>query len=104
MTQLDCSVVNCRYNEDSCCCRSGITVGGSSATASNETCCGSFAEKTSSTASNSVGEPEKPTEVSCEAKKCVYNEDCECTASGIGVAGSNACCCGETECGTFRCS
>ena len=44
MTQLNCSVRNCNYNEDALCCRDQIKVEGSSATASNETCCGSFAE------------------------------------------------------------
>ena len=40
MTQLNCSVRNCNYNEDALCCRDQIKVEGSSATASNETCCG----------------------------------------------------------------
>ena len=103
MTQLNCSVRNCNYNEDALCCRDQIKVEGSSATASNETCCGSFAEKRTRSASNRVQEPDPATEVSCKAEKCIYNENEKCGASGIGVAGSNACCCGETECGTFSC-
>lgn len=103
MTQLNCTVASCRYNEDSCCCKDGITVEGKSATTSGETCCGSFAEKTSDMVKNYTGEPKKATDVSCKAEKCVHNENCQCKASDIDVAGRNACCCSETECGTFCC-
>ena len=103
MTQLNCTVASCRYNEDSCCCKDGIMVEGKSATTSGETCCGSFAEKTSDMVKNYTGEPKKATDVSCKAEKCVHNENCQCKASGIDVAGRNACCCSETECGTFCC-
>lgn len=103
MTQLNCSVRSCHYNEDALCCRDHISVEGSSATASNETCCGSFHEKRSRTASNRLQEPNPATEVSCKAENCMYNKNEKCGALNIGVAGSNACCPGETECGTFCC-
>ncbi len=103
MTNLDCSVKNCRYNENNCCCKENIQIDGSSARCSNETCCGSFVERSEEYARNSVYEPSKPTNVSCKAENCKYNEDCQCHASDIDVAGSKACCCGETECKTFCC-
>ena len=40
--------------------------------------------------------------ISCEAKNCVHNDDCHCHADRIDVAGSNACRCEQTGCGTFR--
>ena len=103
MTQLDCSVRNCKYNEDNCCCKENIQVDGSSARQSNETCCGSFVEKGTTSVSNSTLEPKKPTNVDCKAEKCHYNENCKCHANRIDIQGSNACCCGETECATFCC-
>lgn len=103
MTQLRCSVRSCHYNEDALCSREHITVEGSSAKSSNETCCGSFHEKSSRSASNRTKEADPATEVSCKAENCTYNKNEKCSASDIGVAGSNACCQGETECGTFYC-
>lgn len=103
MTQLSCSVASCRYNEDDCCCRNEIMVNGQSATSSQETCCESFEERTANSVSNRTGSPEKETEIGCKAKKCVHNENEQCSASGIGVSGRSACCCSETECETFQC-
>ncbi len=40
MTQLDCNATECRYNEGRLCCRTGITVEGSSAMKMEETYCG----------------------------------------------------------------
>lgn len=103
MTQLDCSVTNCKYNEDHCCCKDNIQVDGRTARTSNETCCGSFVERTTDAVSNSNLEPKKPTNVECKAENCNYNENCKCHANSIDIQGHNACCCGETECATFCC-
>ena len=54
------------------------------------------------------------TRLKCSVKNCMYNEDklcaksdinqdCKCHADEIGIAGSNACCCSETECASFDC-
>lgn len=101
MTRLDCSVKNCKYNEDNCCCKGNIEVDGSSATHSNETCCGSFVERGADSMRNAVAEPKKASEVSCKAEQCIHNDNCVCHASGINIAGDHACCCSETECETF---
>lgn len=103
MIQLDCSVQNCKYNEDHCCCKDNIQVDGSSARRSNETCCGSFVEKTTDAVSNMSLEPAKPTNVACKADMCKYNDNRKCHADSIDIQGKNACCCGETECATFCC-
>ena len=104
MTQLKCSVRSCMYNENegNLCSKGDIMIGGNSATASNETRCESFKERRGS-ASNSVGSPSEKIEVGCKAENCVFNEECKCSAQSIGIAGSNACSCAETECASFEC-
>lgn len=102
MTKLDCNVVNCSYNGDNCCKRNDIHVEGIQAKTQSETCCGSFAPKGCGS-SNSVGEPEKDTNVLCDACDCRYNENKNCTAGHIGIAGGHADSCRETECGSFSC-
>ena len=57
MPKLDCSVVNCRYNEDYGCVRSNISVGGASAQNSSETRCDSFEERRGDYARNSTAAP-----------------------------------------------
>lgn len=101
MTQLNCLVRNCTYNDMDCCCKGDIMVKGSNARKTEDTCCASFKEKSSNTCSNSTMHPSKNAEVDCEASECVHNSDCKCNAAEIGIAGSNACKCGETECTSF---
>ena len=103
MTNLDCIVTNCVYNDDKCCCKGDIEVKGENAKNTAETCCGSFVEQKKDLKNYAVGEPSKQIDVSCEACKCVFNEDYKCSADHIGIAGRDACSCGETECASFRC-
>lgn len=103
MTNLDCSVKNCTYNKDDCCCRNNINVDGPHAKVTEETCCKSFAERKGDTSISEVEEAKKPTNVACNASNCIYNEDCYCDAEHIGIAGRDACCCTGTECASFRC-
>ncbi len=102
MTRLKCSVKNCMYNEDKLCAKSDIMVGGQDASKPNETRCDSFRERTDSM-TNSVGQAREETSVGCHAQNCRFNQDCKCHADEIGIAGSNACCCSETECASFDC-
>ena len=39
MTQLNCSVTSCLYNQDHYCSKDDITVGGSNAKRTSDTCC-----------------------------------------------------------------
>lgn len=103
MTQLKCSVKNCMYNSAQLCSKGDIMIGGNSATASNETRCESFQERNGS-ASNSTKSASNSIEVGCQAAKCRFNENCRCSAKEIGIAGSNACSCAETECASFECN
>ena len=103
MTQLNCSVRSCNYQKDDCCCRGSIMIEGAHADRHNETCCGSFEERRGCGCNNSTAEAPKMSDVSCEATNCRFNADKKCSATDIGVAGSNACSCAETECASFQC-
>lgn len=102
MTQLKCSVKNCMYNDEQLCSKGDIMIGGQDASKPNETRCESFRERTGSM-TNSVGHPSREIEVGCQATNCRFNENCKCSANEIGIAGSNACSCAETECASFEC-
>lgn len=103
MTFLDCSVTGCAYNEDRCCCKGEICVEGRDAHRVDETCCRSFAERGENSARNAAKRISKEIDVTCEACNCVFNENKKCSADHIGIAGGNACTCGETECASFSC-
>lgn len=104
MTFLDCSVTGCVYNADRCCCKGDIKVEGEEAKSNDETCCGSFKERTEDNASNAAGRISKIIDVTCEACNCMFNEEKKCSAEHIGIAGGAACDCRETECASFRVS
>lgn len=102
MTRLDCSVTNCIYNADYCCGKGDIFVEGKDAKANRDTRCGSFKERKAESAGNSVGNPSKNIEVSCEVCHCRFNENKKCSAEHIGIAGHNASVSGDTECASFE--
>lgn len=103
MTVLDCSVTGCVYNADKCCCKGDIQVEGKNAKRTEETCCGSFKERGSNSVQNVTRNISKEIDVSCEAGECEFNKEKKCAANHIGIAGKNACVCGETECASFCC-
>lgn len=104
MPDLVCSVENCGYNSEHLCSLNKISVDGSSATNSENTCCASFVQQSDSF-SNCAGceSATKQTEVGCEAENCVYNEECICHAEAIDVCGCGAEKASGTECSTFCC-
>ena len=65
MTILDCSVTGCMYNEANCCHKGNIKVEGEDAKESEDTCCGSFAERGDRCAKNVTGDAPKNIEVAC---------------------------------------
>lgn len=103
MTYLDCSVTGCVYNEDKCCCKGEIKVEGREAKKNDETCCGSFLQRGENCGQNAAKRISKEINVACEACSCEFNEEKKCCAEHIGIAGGNACTCGETECASFCC-
>lgn len=103
MTFLDCTVTGCVYNADKCCCKGDIQVEGKEAKKTEETCCGSFKERGENGSNSMTGEKSKEIDVCCQACNCKFNEAKKCSANHIGIAGGNACTCGETECASFVC-
>ena len=103
MTQLKCSAQTCMYNEDHYCCKGDIMVEGRDAKEPAGTCCASFRERIGETTSNSMAHPCREIDVDCEAVQCCFNDDCKCSADEIGIAGSHACQCDDTECASFTC-
>ncbi|RDU25276.1 DUF1540 domain-containing protein [Anaerosacchariphilus polymeriproducens] len=104
MTNLECSVRNCLYNEENRCCKGEIKVGGDEANRTEETCCRSFVERARNVYSNVSGQPSERLQVRCTAANCKYNDSWKCSASHIGIAGSNATNWEDTECSSFRLS
>lgn len=102
MTNLDCSVRNCLFNESKRCCKGDIKVGGEEASKPDETCCGSFKERARDVYSNVSGQPSDRIDVKCVATNCRFNESWKCSASHIGIAGSSAKRWEETECSSFE--
>ena len=79
MTILKCSAANCVYNDAHQCSRGEINVMGESARIADETCCGSFQEK-SDAATNGM-ECHRGCEkiqIECKAHNCAYNDNCKC--------------------------
>ncbi len=104
MPILDCTVTTCHHNVDERCSLDKIKVEGDMANTTEGTCCSSFKPRKENRFMNVTGMPDAESRVECEAHHCKYNEDCKCHASNIGIRGSNACNCRETECETFTCS
>lgn len=102
MTKLECSVKNCVHNSDSCCCKNAIMVDGPQAVIPEETCCASFDENKGGVFTNLFKTPESRLDISCEAVKCVYNEDHRCVAERIGISGEGAKDCTQTRCNSFK--
>lgn len=102
MNDLACGVKTCAYNDCNCCKRDNIKVEGPSAEQSSATCCSSFCDSGSDRATSAChNEPKRTTNILCDAVKCRYNDDRNCTAKHVDVTGSYATVSGETECATF---
>ena len=100
-TYLDCYVTSCVYNANRCCGKGDIKVDGKDAKVNCETACNSFKERKNETAKNSVNSLTKDIVVVCEASNCRFNENKNCKAEHISIAGGNAYSSGETECASF---
>ncbi|MCB7317323.1 DUF1540 domain-containing protein [Lacrimispora sp. 210928-DFI.3.58] len=102
MTKLECSVMNCVHNSDRCCCKNAILVDGDKAKDSGDTCCASFDENRGGMFTNLFKTPETRLDVTCDAVKCIYNDDHRCTAEKISINGNGASEFDQTRCSTFK--
>ncbi|AYE34618.1 DUF1540 domain-containing protein [Clostridium septicum] len=41
--------------------------------------------------------------IKCEATNCIHNNNCQCEAESVDVAGVSACTSEQTECSSFCC-
>ena len=99
MPDLTCTVRNCSYNEDEMCSRKAIDVSGGGTR--ENTCCDSFS--TAEAAANSCGCSGEKTSINCDAKDCIYNDDCRCDADQVKVCSEGtAAHCHDTECHTYH--
>ncbi|MDO4291789.1 MAG: DUF1540 domain-containing protein [Eubacteriales bacterium] len=101
MTELKCDAVSCTYNNDDCCCRGDILVGGSRACSIGDTCCESFREQREGSARNRAEQPSPRISIDCEAVRCLYNTNYKCQAEHVDILGGRAGESRETACGTF---
>lgn len=100
-TYLDCYVTGCVYNANRCCGKGDIVVEGKNAMTTNETACDSFRERKCDSVSNMANSLTKDIAIVCEATNCRFNEDKNCKAEHISIAGGNASTSTETECASF---
>lgn len=105
MTVLKCYATTCVYNKEQLCSKGNIDVMGENAHLSEDTCCGSFRERSNSSPQNNYtsGCGCETIQINCKAHHCSYNDNCKCTAAAIQVGGENAKDCQKTKCGTFQC-
>lgn len=102
MAELKCGVENCGYNQDHCCCKGDIMVGGSHACDCEGTCCESFSQRQDNAYVSSLDHPCRTISIDCEAEKCVYNSNYKCHAERVDIRGCGAADCRQTQCATFR--
>lgn len=100
-TYLDCYVTSCVYNANHCCGKGDIVVGGHEAKVNGDTACSSFKERKSDSLKNSTNSLTKDIAIICEATNCRFNENKNCMAEHISIAGGNANSSTETECASF---
>lgn len=87
MTDLYCSVVNCANNQDNCCCRPDIMVGGPDSRSSKQTYCANFLDESEDAPKNAVDNetPNPSLDVHCEVENCTYNRDAACVADRVDI-------------------
>ena len=103
MPELKCGVVTCVHNVKNYCELDSIEVIGSSAKNSEQTSCGSFAERKGEAYGNTMKDSASPmSDIKCQAVECKYNEARKCYAGKINVVGTDANRTEETECATFK--
>ena len=102
MPLLNCTARTCMYNKDEYCSKGDILVDGDSAKTPDETCCRSFVERKDSNTNSVTENPSRTIDVDCRACECTFNCHEKCDADKITIAGSGACKCDDTKCGSFH--
>lgn len=88
MPKVSCSVQNCSYNQNQCCCASIVNIGGKGSLENRATCCGTFLNQLgySNMAQYTKARGELDA-VLCRVDTCTYYKDEHCTLNEIKVGG-----------------
>ena len=90
---LRCSATNCAFNQRMECSAGAINIRGTYAVTSDETTCSSFVDRISNSFTNIVNSKRtNPSNISCEAYKCTYNKNKNCTANNVKIDAYRASC------------
>ncbi|AYE35379.1 DUF1540 domain-containing protein [Clostridium septicum] len=102
MQKINCDVNNCSYNKSGICFSDRIDVGGKAVDHKEDTCCGSFLDKSHySDLTNATNEEGPCNCIVCQVENCVHNCNKLCDLSSINVAGYGAKIYTETNCNSF---
>lgn len=86
MPRINCSVENCSYNQQECCCASIVNIGGKGAKQSCDTCCGTFLNRLGYSNLAQYTENRGGIDaILCRVDTCVYHESEHCTLNEIQV-------------------
>lgn len=97
-TNLKCNATNCAFNQRMECSAGAINIRGTEAISTDGTTCSSYVDRNSNSFTNSVNSAKTNTyNISCEACKCAYNENKNCTADNVSIDAYKA------SCDTFIC-
>ena len=100
---ISCNVNNCSHNSSGTCCANSINVGGAGVSQAENTCCGSFLDKSHySDLTNSYNSSGVCETITCNARNCKYNSNDVCTAKNVEINGNQANVYSETNCKTFE--
>lgn len=102
MAELKCMADKCNYNQDHCCCKGDIMVGGAHAVTSADTCCESFTERKDCGCKSASCHPSSVISIDCDATNCEYNSNYKCVAKKVNINGQTANTSKMTSCGTFK--
>ena len=102
MAELKCGAENCGYNQDKCCCKGDIMVGGKHARCEDDTCCESFITKKADSFTSALSHPSRVISIDCEATQCVHNSNYKCVADHVDIHGNGASDSEMTACATFQ--
>lgn len=95
---LKCNATNCAFNKRMECSSGAINIRGAYAVTSDETNCSSYVDRITNSFINSISSQRTNTSnIRCEAYKCTYNRNKNCTADNVRIDAYKA------SCDTFVC-
>lgn len=91
--KLKCNATDCAFNNSMECVAGAINIRGEKADTTDDTYCSSYVDRSSNSFTNSVNYIRTdPSNISCDARKCTYNENKNCTAENVRIDAHKASC------------